>query len=405
MWRLASCRRGIHHCGLSHFHDLDGEERLDLLGGDTFFGQSVTAPDGTLWLVNETNGLFLPLVQPETQTLLFEEVSWECLHNGTVRGRQTPNLPDMSETVIETGHVISALPVPEHPGWLIEAGSKIHFPMHHPQTGVVLFKPKTSAASGCQRDLMVQEARNIQQRDGGFSGATFLHQKVTADHWGVTLANLEDFFATVEEKLRSGTLQNVGRPYDESKFRSSSVGPNMYQVNEQVIMPVTADPSLPFPGVSWALRSSPAGTPVTHFVTHAWAEGVFEFRHLLMQAWPRKKKHAAAYICFLSNPQNLDIQAMLSSIETSPFYVALQNMPADGYMIMVATENSPSHTRLWCVFEAHMALKQDISLTVVGFPANLAADRSAVVYAFQKERRLCQKKRWLLTRGTVREAD
>ena len=207
--------------------------------GDTFVGQSVTAQDGTLWLVNETNGLFLPLVHPETQTLLFEEVSWECLHNGTVRGRQTPNLPDMSETVIETGHVISALPVPEHPGWLIEAGSNMYFPMHHPQTGVVLFKPKTSAASGCQKDLMVQEARNIQQRDGGFSGATFLHQKATADHWGVTLANLEDFFATVEEKLRSGTLQNVGRPYDESQFRSSSVGPNMYQVNEQVIMPVT----------------------------------------------------------------------------------------------------------------------------------------------------------------------
>ena len=117
-----------------------------------------------------------------------------------------------------------------------------------------------------------------------------------------------------------------------------------------------------------------------------------------MQAWPRKTKNAAAYICFLSNPQNLDIQAMLSSIETSPFYVALQNMPADGYMIMVATENSPIHTR-WCVFEAHMALKQDISLTVVGFPANLAADRSAVVYAFKKERRLCQKKRWLLQEG------
>ena len=231
---------------------------------------------------------------------------------------------------------------------------------------------------------VVHEACAIQLLHGGFSGARFLHEQVTADRWGVTLANLQGFFLAVEEKFRAGALQNVGRLYDESKFRSPSIGPNMYQVNEQVITPLTADTSLLLPGVSWALSSSPPLARVTHYVTHAWAEGVFEFRQFLMQAWPYHVGNASAYICFLSNPQNLDIQAMLSSIETSPFYVALRNMPANGGMIMIATENIPIHTRLWCVFEAHMAMRHGIPITLVGVPANLATDRSAVAARFAK---------------------
>ena len=231
---------------------------------------------------------------------------------------------------------------------------------------------------------VVHEACAIQLLHGGFSGARFLHEQVTADRWGVTLANLQGFFLAVEEKFRAGALQNVGRLYDESKFRSPSIGPNMYQVNEQVITPLTADTSLLLPGVSWALSSSPPLARVTHYVTHAWAEGVFEFRQFLMQAWPYHVRNASAYICFLSNPQNLDIQAMLSSIETSPFYVALRNMPVNGGMIMIATENIPIHTRLWCVFEAHMAMRHGIPITLVGVPANLTTDRSAVAASFAK---------------------
>ena len=149
---------------------------------------------------------------------------------------------------------------------------------------------------------MLQHARDIQQRGGGFSGASFLHDQVMADRWGVTLRNLVKFFATVEEKFCSGSLQNVGRPYDESKFQSSSVGPNMYQVNEQVIIPATADPSLAFPGLSWALCGYPVGTRVAHLVTHAWAEGVFEFRFSLMQAWAHDEVNAAAYIHHRQHP-------------------------------------------------------------------------------------------------------
>jgi len=73
-------------------------------------------------------------------------------------------------------------------------------------------------------------------------------------------------------------LRNVGRePYSHEKFNSNQIGPNMYQVNEQVIMPVTADRDLDIPGASWSLMTNPVGSRCTLFVTHAWAEGVFEF--------------------------------------------------------------------------------------------------------------------------------
>merc|ERR1712151_394202 len=113
------------------------------------------------------------------------------------------------------------------------------------------------------------------------------------------------------------------------------------------------------------LMSNPVGSRCTLFVTHAWAEGVFEFKKALLDAWPKKQcltcpsghpldkampvtpdsccsncrcklaggaqrwcqecgfqgcanccqsrdcfMPAAAYICFLSNPQNLNISSL-----------------------------------------------------------------------------------------------
>jgi len=86
---------------------------------------------------------------------------------------------------------------------------------------------------------------------------------------------------------------------------------------------------------------------------------------------------AAAYICFLSNPQNLNISSLLASIETSPFNVALERMPKPGCMIMVPTVNQPIHDRLWCVFEAYVALSKDIPIKIAGSPELLAVDRDA----------------------------
>ena len=88
---------------------------------------------------------------------------------------------------------------------------------------------------------------------------------------------------------------------------------------------------------------------------------MFEFCRLLFQQW-LETEGTSAYICFLSNPQNLDIASFLATVETSPFYVALQNMPSSGQMIMVATSNSCLHSRLWCVFEGEKEAVQTASL-------------------------------------------
>ena len=223
----------------------------------------------------------------------------------------------------------------------------------------------------------VVHAKGLQRHAGGFEGATYLHERVPADRWGITRDAWDDFMAVVAEKWRAGELQNTGtgeHAYAEEKFRNPAVGPRMYQINEQVIEPVTADASLVCPGVSWSLRRSLVGAKVTQFVSHAWGEGVFDFDRSLRAAWSGDD---AMYICFLSNPQNLRelIRRMLATIETSPFRVALQHLPTGGKLILVANQNVPVHTRLWCVYELYVASENQIPIVLVGQPLDLANRR------------------------------
>eukprot|EP00438_Fugacium_kawagutii_P035634 Skav213437 [mRNA] locus=scaffold2160:92874:93578:+ [translate_table: standard] len=119
--------------------------------GDTFFGKYVTATDGSLWLSDESNNLFLPLVHPEKNTEMFEEVHYTCTFAGTVEARSTPEISNTGEALsfvrVKNGQRISALPAV--PGWLIEAESKLYYPIFHPQTGDALFEAvKATGTSG-----------------------------------------------------------------------------------------------------------------------------------------------------------------------------------------------------------------------------------------------------------------
>eukprot|EP00438_Fugacium_kawagutii_P008099 Skav222120 [mRNA] locus=scaffold1181:543605:544714:- [translate_table: standard] len=107
--------------------------------GDTFFGRRVTTTDGSLWLYVESNNLFLPLVHPEELNLMFEEVHYTCTLSGSVQARNTPKLSDTCEVCVKNGQRIPALPVPEHPGWLI-AHNKVYYPMNNPRTGEAIFE-------------------------------------------------------------------------------------------------------------------------------------------------------------------------------------------------------------------------------------------------------------------------
>ena len=117
--------------------------------GDSFFGKSLTASDGSKWLCNEANGLFLPLVHPETKKQMFEEQCWECVFKGTVKGRKTPEISDVSETMVKSGTTISALCVPQHPGWLLEAENKLYYPMNHPDTAAIPLQGQDIQSNRC----------------------------------------------------------------------------------------------------------------------------------------------------------------------------------------------------------------------------------------------------------------
>lgn len=114
------------------------------------------------------------------------------------------------------------------------------------------------------------------------------------------------------------------RPVQESKFWDVTIGPNMYQVNESHIQPLTRkkDPCHGIPCLSYALHCNSDGLSCDLFVSHAWSEGIFELSNTVVQNWP--DGCIGAYICSLANPQNLP-ELMSHMIETpsqSPFFRA-----------------------------------------------------------------------------------
>ena len=77
----------------------------------------------------------------------------------------------------------------------------------------------------------------------------------------------------------------------------------------------------------------------------AWDEGVFELIDNALKAWPEGCE--GAYICCLSNPQNLNIGKLLGTkIESSPFHRILVSDVVRNF-VMLSNNNTPIHSRLW----------------------------------------------------------
>mmetsp|Transcript_146654 Transcript_146654/g.381180 ORF Transcript_146654/g.381180 Transcript_146654/m.381180 type:complete len:312 (+) Transcript_146654:421-1356(+) len=238
---------------------------------------------------------------------------------------------------------------------------------------------RTSERFDLVRRRIQRRALEGQKQDGGDSGARLMHRDISADYWSITRDNFESFMAIVREGLASGSLV----------ISSPDTGPNMYQVNDQVIKKVAAaDPQLP--GMSWAFKDGRIGAQVTIFVTQARQEGAFEFERQLEHGWSvRNGSHGGAtYICFLSTPPNLDIGGLLENIDTSPFQ---DRMPkAVGLMIMCLTINGAIHKG--AIFEAYMAREQGIRIAIPGSGVYLAEhqagamDEAANVQAHQQLR-------------------
>ncbi|CAJ1384843.1 unnamed protein product, partial [Effrenium voratum] len=162
-------------------------------------------------------------------------------------------------------------------------------------------------------DLRYFEAPELlAKRDGAE-----LHEKIPRHMWCVSLEDLRQFRRLVMHAVARGQIQ----PTENDNFEASDlvIGPSVYTVTEQFVKPLTAAAGK----MSWALLRNPEGLRCDLFVTHAWAEGVYEFIDKVERSWPRGAK--AAYVCFLSNPQNLDISSLLTSPSASPFALALES--------------------------------------------------------------------------------
>ena len=164
------------------------------------------------------------------------------------------------------------------------------------------------------------------------------------DMWCVSRDDLKQFRRLVMNAVARGSIQPTDRDtFDPLDF---IVGPSVYTVTDQFIKPVSERAGK----MSWALLKNPEGLRCDVFVTHCWAEGIYEFLDRVEHSWPWGA--CAAYVCFLSNPQHLDIASLISSPSNSPFAMALRSASD----VLVLPNHAVSiYTRLWCVYEAFLA--------------------------------------------------
>lgn len=175
------------------------------------------------------------------------------------------------------------------------------------------------------------------------------HDFVDESMWCITRKDLHHFEEEVRKALKNGTIKE-DPDFPDKDFHNPKVGPNMYNVNRDLIKPMTAMAG----GMSWALMREPDGRRCDVFASHSWKEGVFEFTRKVRQVWPADATNM--YVCFLANPQNGDINLLLKgrSLKEVPFAKALRTA---SYVVLVPNKTCSIYTRLWCVFELYLALK------------------------------------------------
>ncbi|CAE7352526.1 unnamed protein product [Symbiodinium natans] len=175
------------------------------------------------------------------------------------------------------------------------------------------------------------------------------HLLVPPDRWCITRS---EFFAFIEEVRLLWKLDKIpdgDRP--NPSHSDPNHGPNLYQVNEHYVKPVTCAAG----GMSYALMKHAEGLPCQVFLSHAWAEGLFELGDLVSRGWPRLQGLVNVYCCLLANPQNLNIEVLLNvPPEESPFAKAMKRAT---HVLVIPNDTVSIYTRLWCVYEAYLGTR------------------------------------------------
>lgn len=150
----------------------------------------------------------------------------------------------------------------------------------------------------------------------------------------------------IEIVIRQGIL------YNWQKIQQSNVGIDPYNQSDCTLafQIVCCDPRVFF-------------TPFEKLIDFR-RPGVFDLEANLMKAWPTELE--GAYFCCLSNPQNQPqlMAELLKTVVHSPFYQVLTAAPEQ--VLLLSNLNTPIHSRLWCVFEAHCANEMNIEVRLAG---------------------------------------
>jgi len=219
-----------------------------------------------------------------------------------------------------------------------------------------------------ERAVLFDEAK----ANPGRESAEELHTALHPRYWGVTRAQLAKFESELGEAVRLGQVLNTSIVGDGTTEYSDELferdGPTIRQVNAMFIRPRTNETAPVLPFASFALQwNDVAGLECELFVSHAWDQGVFDFVTSLLSVWPHRC--GGAYISCLSNPQNLSIADLVGDPYEPPFFKVLMAQPR--LMIMVASEVTPVHSRLWCCFEAYSAHFLGVPIEIAGNPVFL----------------------------------
>ncbi|CAK0817123.1 unnamed protein product [Prorocentrum cordatum] len=200
------------------------------------------------------------------------------------------------------------------------------------------------------------EDEDVEKPTNVLDGAQ-LHNSIAPHKWCVTRADLEQFRRLVRRAVLDGRVTPTeADPFDPIE---NVIGPCVHTVNDQYIRPVTARAGNP----SWALMLHPDGLACDLFITHSWQEGIYELIDKVLNSWPAGKNNA--YICFLSNPQNLDIGHLVSKPSDSPFAHALRSATD---MMVVSNRRGSIYSRVWCTYEAYLAYTLDKQIFCAASP-------------------------------------
>ena len=209
-----------------------------------------------------------------------------------------------------------------------------------------------------------------------FPGATRIYAAdgLAPTAWGISKAQLVAFIERVRAAHAAGRLENVSPPgvadYSQARFDDPAIGPSIHQVTAQVVLPHT-DTLEPISGLGYALGEnlSTGGLRCDLFFSHAWDAGIFEFAARALDAWPDGCD--AAYICFLSNPQNLgvpNVRGLNWHPDGMPFERVLSTDPKPKAVLLLTNSHTPIQTRLWAVCEAHAATVHGIATVRIEGP-------------------------------------